>query len=223
MKKILYVAAAAMFLIAGCKGNGATQPAENAPAQAVGSSDIAFVQVEAVLAQSDLFQSEGAALQEKTKKAQEGWAKKERDLQSKAAQLQEKYQKGLITTANAQSEQEKIQRQIANYQSVAQKEAQTLDEENYVFTNRAQDLIHRAVQELNADKKYKLILNATSPPTRCSTSRRWCWPRSTSCTLPTRRPIRSRRPAADASVYRSDKIPTPCGKSVFFLIFVIVI
>ena len=148
MKKILYVAAAAMFLIAGCKGNGATQPAENAPAQAVGSSDIAFVQVEAVLAQSDLFQSEGAALQEKTKKAQEGWAKKERDLQSKAAQLQEKYQKGLITTANAQSEQEKIQRQIANYQSVAQKEAQ--------------DLIHRAVQELNADKKYKLILNATS-------------------------------------------------------------
>ena len=161
MKKILYVAAAAMFLIAGCKGNGATQPAENAPAQAVGSSDIAFVQVEAVLAQSDLFQSEGAALQEKTKKAQ-GWAKKERDLQSKAAQLQEKYQKGLITTANAQSEQEKIQRQIANYQSVAQKEAQTLDEENYVFTNRAQDLIHRAVQELNADKKYKLILNATS-------------------------------------------------------------
>ena len=90
MKKILYVAAAAMFLIAGCKGNGATQPAENAPAQAVGSSDIAFVQVEAVLAQSDLFQSEGAALQEKTKKAQEGWAKKERDLQSKAAQLQEK-------------------------------------------------------------------------------------------------------------------------------------
>ena len=75
MKKILYVAAAAMFLIAGCKGNGATQPAENAPAQAVGSSDIAFVQVEAVLAQSDLFQSEGAALQEKTKKAQEGWAR----------------------------------------------------------------------------------------------------------------------------------------------------
>ena len=223
MKKILYVAAAAMFLIAGCKGNGATQPAENAPAQAVGSSDIAFVQVEAVLAQSDLFQSEGAALQEKTKKAQEGWAKKERDLQSKAAQLQEKYQKGLITTANAQSEQEKIQRQIANYQSVAQKEAQTLDEENYVFTNRAQDLIHRAVQELNADKKYKLILNATSLVDADSTSRRWCWPRSTSCTLPTRRPIRSRRPAADASVYRSDKIPTPCGKSVFFLIFVIVI
>lgn len=162
MKKILCVAAAAMFLAAGCKGNGATQPAENAPAQAVGSSDIAYVQVEAVLAQSDLFKSEGVALQEKTKKAQESWAKKEQNLQSRAAQLQEKYQKGLITTANAQTEQEKIQQQIAAYQASAQKEAQKLDEENYVFTNRAQDLIHRAVQELNGDKKYKLILNATS-------------------------------------------------------------
>ena len=162
MKKILYVAAAAMFLIAGCKGNGATQPAENAPAQAVGSSDIAFVQVEAVLAQSDLFQSEGAALQEKTRKRRRAGPRRSAICNRRLHSLQEKYQKGLITTANAQSEQEKIQRQIANYQSVAQKEAQTLDEENYVFTNRAQDLIHRAVQELNADKKYKLILNATS-------------------------------------------------------------
>lgn len=173
------------------------------------------------MAQSDLFQSEGAALQEKTKRAQEGWAKKERDLQSKAAQLQEKYQKGLITTANAQSEQEKIQRQIANYQSVAQKEAQTLDEENYVFTNRAQDLIHRAVQELNADKKYKLILNATSlvdadsllditPLVLAKVNELYA---------ADKKAIRSRRPAADASVYRSDKIPTPCGKSVFFSYF----
>ena len=162
MRKILYVAAAAMFLIAGCKGNGATQPAESAPVQAVGSSDLAYVQVEAVLAQSDLFKSEGAALQEKTKKAQEGWAKKEQGLQYEAAQLQEKYQKGLMTTADAQSKQESIQKRVAAYQATAQKEAQKLDEENYVFTNRAQDLIHRAVQELNSDNKYKLIINATS-------------------------------------------------------------
>ena len=51
---------------------------------------------------------------------------------------------------------------MASYQSNAQKEAQTLDEENYVFTNRAQDLLHRAVQEINSGKKYKLILNASA-------------------------------------------------------------
>lgn len=51
---------------------------------------------------------------------------------------------------------------MASYQANAQKEAQSLDEENYVFTNRAQDLLHRAVQEINADKRYKLIVNASA-------------------------------------------------------------
>ena len=51
---------------------------------------------------------------------------------------------------------------MAAYQSSAQKEAQALDEENFVFTNRAQDLLHRAVQDINADKKYKMIVNSTA-------------------------------------------------------------
>ena len=100
--------------------------------------------------------------QEKTEKAQKSWAQKEQNLQSEAAQLQEKYQKGLITTNDAQAQQQSIEKRVASYQSSAQKEAQALDEENYVFTNRAQDLLHRAVQEINGDKKYKLIINATA-------------------------------------------------------------
>ena len=119
-------------------------------------------QVEAVLAQCDLYKNEGVALQEKTEKAQKSWAQKEQNLQSEAAQLQEKYQKGLITTNDAQAQQQSIEKRVASYQSSAQKEAQALDEENYVFTNRAQDLLHRAVQEINGDKKYKLIINATA-------------------------------------------------------------
>ena len=128
----------------------------------IGSSDIAYVQVEAVLAQCDLFLNEGKALQEKTQKAQKSWAQKEQNLQSEAAQLQEKYQKGLITTNDAQAQQQSIEKRVAAYQSSAQKEAQALDEENFVFTNRAQDLLHRAVQDINADKKYKMIVNSTA-------------------------------------------------------------
>ena len=123
---------------------------------------MAYVQVEAVLAQCDLYLNEGAALQEKTQKAQKSWAQKEKNLQAEAAALPEQYQKGLITTIDAQNQQQAIEKRIAAYQNSAQKEAQTLDEENYVFTNRAQDLLQRAVQEINADKKYKLIVNATA-------------------------------------------------------------
>ena len=132
----------------------------------IGDAEIVFLNKcridEAVLAQCDLYKNEGVALQEKTEKAQKSWAQREQNLQAEAAQLQQKYEKGLITSRDAQAQQESIQKKVASYQSNAQKEAQTLDEENYVFTNRAQDLLHRAVQEINSGKKYKLILNASA-------------------------------------------------------------
>ena len=164
MKKTLFPALAAALVLAACGTKTAEQTATAAEtvAQQVVSSDIAYVQVEAVLAQCDLYKTEGVALQEKTEKAQKSWAQREKGLQAEAAQLQEKYQKGLITSRDAQSQQESIQKRAESYQANAQKEAQTLDEENYVFTNRAQDLLQRAVQEINADKKYKLIINATA-------------------------------------------------------------
>lgn len=163
MKKIFAIALAAACALTACDSkNGAAVATGDAVAREIGASDIAYVQVEAVLAQCDLYQTEGVALQEKTQKAQESWAKKERALQAEAAQLQEKYEKGLITTRDAQTTQESIQKRVASYQSSAQKEAQTLDEENMVFTNRAQDLLRRAVDAVNADKKYKLIINASA-------------------------------------------------------------
>lgn len=166
MKKFFFPVLAAALVLTAC-GTKTTETSaeaaatETATAQQVGTGDIAYVQVEAVLA-CDLFLTEGKALQEKTEKAQKNWAQREQNLQAEAAQLQEKYQKGLITTRDAQATQESIQKRVASYQANAQKEAQSLDEENYVFTNRAQDLLHRAVQEINADKRYKLIVNASA-------------------------------------------------------------
>ena len=163
MKKMLFTAlvAACAMTACGTKTTETAAAAEEATRE-IGSSDIAYVQVEAVLAQCDLFLNEGKALQEKTQKAQKSWAQKEQNLQSEAAQLQEKYQKGLITTNDAQAQQQSIEKRVAGYQSSAQKEAQALDEENFAFTNRAQDLLHRAVQDINAGKKYKLIINSTA-------------------------------------------------------------
>lgn len=140
----------------------ATEASETTATAQQGAGDVAYVQVEAVLAQCDLYKNEGAALQEKTQKAQKSWAQREKNLQAEAAQLQEKYQKGLITTNDAQAQQQSIEKRAVAYQNSAQKEAQTLDEENFVFTNRAQDLLQRAVAAINADKKYKMIVNASA-------------------------------------------------------------
>lgn len=136
--------------------------AEAAQTEAVIEGDLAYVRVDYVLAQSEIYKTEGVALQSKTEKAQQRWAKKEQDLQKKAAQLQEKYQKGLITTLNAQKESEAIEKQLAAFQTNTQKEAQTLEEENFVFNNRMNDIVMRAIKEINADGQFKMIVNATA-------------------------------------------------------------
>lgn len=162
MKKFFWVAIAAAAVMTSCKEAQTEKVEESAAAVTEVVGDIAFVNTDKVLAESDIFKSEGVALKEKTEKAQQSWARQEQKLQNEAAQLQEKYQKALITTRDAQAKQEELEKRAASLQERVQKEAQTLDEENYVFTNRMQDLLIRAVQAVNADKQYKMVLNASA-------------------------------------------------------------
>ncbi|MBO5893838.1 MAG: OmpH family outer membrane protein [Alistipes sp.] len=165
MKKIFLTLVVAAMAFTACEQKAATEPATEGEAtatEAVVEGDLAYVRVEYVLAESEIYKTEGVALQEKTEKAQKAWAQKEKNLQYEVTQLQEKYQKGLITTADAQKKQQSIEKRATNFQTNTQKEAQALDEENFVFTNRTQDLLMRAIKEVNANGQFKMIVNATA-------------------------------------------------------------
>lgn len=165
MKKIFLSLMVAAMAFTACEQKAATEPATEGDAtatEAVVEGDLAYVRVEYVLAESEIFKTEGVALQEKTEKAQKSWAQKEKNLQYEATQLQEKYQKGLMTTADFQQKGQALEKRAANFQTNAQKEMQSLEEENFVFTNRSQDLLMRAIKEINAEGKYKMVVNATA-------------------------------------------------------------
>lgn len=162
MKKTFFAAIVAALFAVGCTNNAA-KPAEGAAEQAaITSSDIAFVKADSLLVMSDIYLTEGVALQKKLEAAQQSWAKKEQGFQYEAAQLQEKYQKGLITTLKAQETEESLNKRVQNYQQSMQKEAAVLDEENFVLQNRINMLVAEAIEEINKDGKYKLILNSTA-------------------------------------------------------------
>ncbi len=165
MKKIFLSLMVAAMAFTACEQKAASEPAtegDAAATEAVVEGDLAYVRVEYVLAESEIFKTEGVALQEKTEKAQKSWAQKEKNLQYEATQLQEKYQKGLMTTADFQQKGQALEKRAANFQTNAQKEMQSLEEENFVFTNRSQDLLMRAIKEINAEGKYKMVVNATA-------------------------------------------------------------
>ena len=161
MRKI-FIAALAFLAFVGCKENQKGTEVEQNAAEVVAEGDLAFVNVDYVLAESDIFKSEGIALRDKTEKTQQKWMKKEQNLQNEMQQLAEKYQKGLITTRSAQEKEQELQKRAVSLQNAAQKEGKELEEENIVFQNRLNDLVMRAIQEINADKKYKMIMQATA-------------------------------------------------------------
>ena len=163
MKKVLFAALALAFA-ASCNTAPKTTASE-ATAETkseVGASDLAYVRTDAVFAESEIFKTEGVALQAKNEKTQKNLAEKEQKLQNEMVQLQEKYQKGLITTIEAQRKEQDLQKRIAAYQESAQKQLRSLEEENMVFQNRMGDLMQRAIDEINADGAYKMIVNATA-------------------------------------------------------------
>ena len=161
--KRFFIAALAVLAIVGCKENKQNAEAtEQTATEVVAGGDLAFVNVDYVFAESEIFKTEGIALREKTEKAQQKWAKKEQNLQNEMQQLAEKYQKGLITTRSAQEKEQELQKRAVSMQTAAQKEGKELEEENIVFQNRVNDLLMRAIQDINADKKYKMIVAATA-------------------------------------------------------------
>ena len=97
-------------------------------------------------------------------------------MQNDAVKLQQDYEKGLITTLNAQQKgqelaekEQSIQSRMSSLQTTIQKEGeelakeeQALAEEQMVIMNRFQELTRKALDEINADKRYKMIINAVS-------------------------------------------------------------
>lgn len=197
MKKSLLFALAAVAMLSACnnadeakKSDEATSTTEVTTVECVASGDVVYMDLDFMLASSKLYAAEGKALEAKMQEfqtravaAQEGWTKSEQSLtaeynklQNDAVKLQQDYEKGLITTLNAQQKGEElakkeqsIQTRMNTLQSTVQKEGeqlakdeQALAEEQLVIMNRFQELTRKALEEINADKRYKMILNATS-------------------------------------------------------------
>lgn len=166
------------------------EPTDVQGVECVASGDVVFIDLDYIMATSKFYAAEGVALetkmqnfQQKSITVQEGWAKKEQNLaneynklQAEAAKLEEDYAKGLITTLNAQKKQEEIQTKansiqtkMNNFQTTVQtegqelqKEEQALSEEQVVLMNRFKELASKAIDEINADRRYKMIINAVS-------------------------------------------------------------
>jgi outer membrane protein len=167
MKKVLLVAAAVLAMAA-CKNNGGGA-AEGSAAGAEGANgakvetvyDIAYIRMDSLVQGYNRYLDLSSAFEAKATKAQSDLEARGRSLQSEMTSFEDKVNKGLMTTRDAQAEQTRLQNKAAQFDADRQARVGELAEEEQVMTNQIFHAINDYVAKFNADLRYKMILTTS--------------------------------------------------------------
>ena len=151
MKKYMFLAAAAVLALASC--NNANPKMDEQPAAAesnqAGGLKIAYVEVDSLMTQYDFCKDFSLILQKKGNNARNTLNQKGQQLQSAAANFQQKLNNNAFTSREqAESQQAAIQRQQQSLQELQARLENELAQETQKYNDALRD----------SDKKFDLIL-----------------------------------------------------------------
>lgn len=124
-----------------------------------------FVRMDSLLNQYDMFIDLRAEIESKFKKAQDELDVMGRTFQRDVTDFQEKVNKGLITTSEAQKRADELGRREQQLMEHRQKTSIELEEEQIVMLNRINQSIEDYVEIYNQEKNYSLIINTSGNST----------------------------------------------------------
>ena len=154
---VLFLAIAFLYFLhfTGKKDN---KSVKNNALSEVQSEGIAFVNIDTVIFNFDMFFDRRAELMEKQKKAEAEFASKENQLKKNAADAQDKVNKGLVTRAQAAEMEQALYQQQQELALLSQNLQNTLLEEEQVMNRQIVDYITTYLEENKSQYKYQFIL-----------------------------------------------------------------
>jgi outer membrane protein len=162
MKKVFTIAFA-MFALAACKNTGAGAGTETTTEdQSVETVyDIAYIQMDSLVTNYDRYIDLSTAFETKATKVQSDLEARARSLQNEMTSFEDKINKGLMTSRDAQAEQTRIQNRGQQFEADRQTHMNELAEEEQVMTNQVMYAIQEYIAKFNADYRYKMILTTS--------------------------------------------------------------
>ena len=162
MKKNLFLAAVAVLALASC--NNANPKMDEQPAAAADNTQtsglkIAYVEVDSLMTQYEFCKEFTLILQKKSNNARNTLNQKGQQLQSAAANFQQKLNNnGFTSREQAESQQAAIQRQQQSLQELQARLENELAQETQKYNEALRDSLMHFLSAYNKDKKYDLIL-----------------------------------------------------------------
>ena len=160
MKKNMFLAAVAVVALASC--NNASPKMDEQPVAADNNNSgmkIAYVEVDSLMTQYEFCKEFTLTLQKKSNNARNTLNQKGQQLQSAAANFQQKLQNnGFTSREQAESQQAAIQRQQQSLQELQARLENELAQETAKYNDALRDSLMNFLYAYNKDKKYDLIL-----------------------------------------------------------------
>lgn len=124
--------------------------------------DIAYVNVDTLLTKYELAKEMNAQLLKKQKAAQAQLEAKSNQLRTDYTNVQQKYQRGLLSETEAQAEGEKLNKQQQELQQLDNKLTKQMLDEQQKMNKQLLDKIQKFFKEYNKTKHYKAIFSNTA-------------------------------------------------------------
>ena len=160
MKKNMFLAAVAVVALASC--NNASPKMDEQPVAADNNNSgmkIAYVEVDSLMTQYEFCKEFTLTLQKKSNNARNTLNQKGQQLQSAAANFQQKLQNnGFTSREQAESQQAAIQRQQQSLQELQARLENELAQETAKYNDALRDSLMNFLNAYNKAKKYDLIL-----------------------------------------------------------------
>ena len=160
--RTLGIAAVSAVLFTSCNNSAPKMDEKQDAAQPASTTDmkIAFVEVDSIMSQYKFCKEYSLVLQKKSNNARNTLAAKGKQLQTAAANFQQKLQNnGFASREQAASVQAAIQRQDQDLQELQNRLGSELDAETAKFNKSLRDSIQNFLKDYNKTKKYDLIIS----------------------------------------------------------------
>lgn len=153
---VLFLAVAFLYFL-NLKGNNDKKTSDNLNQNVTTAEGIAYVNIDTIIYNFDMFFDRRAELMANQKKAETEFASKENQLKKNAASAQEKVNKGLVTRAQAAEMEQALYQQQQELASLSQTLQNNLMEEEQVMNRQIVDYITTFLEENKSDYNYQFI------------------------------------------------------------------
>ncbi len=158
---VLSVAVVVLFILHFTSKSGSSASNSETGEAVAASGSIVYIQIDSLVNKFDMFNDLKSELEAKAQIIQDDLTKKSRAFERDVKDFQEKVQKGLITRAQAEAQQQQLGVREQELQSLSQQKQMEMQEEQQVLFRRVMDALDKYLLKYNEDKKYALILNTS--------------------------------------------------------------